>query len=68
LAQARALNEAAAICIGDPDRIARNIEVYEKLGFDQFMCLVQFSDVSHAESLRTIELIGRHVIPRFQRR
>ncbi len=68
IAQAHALNEAAAICIGDPDRIARNIEVYEKLGFDQFMCLVQFSDVRHEESLRTIELIGRHVIPRFQRR
>ena len=42
--------------------------MYEKLGFDQFMCLVQFSDVRHEESLRTIELIGRHVIPRFQRR
>jgi alkanesulfonate monooxygenase SsuD/methylene tetrahydromethanopterin reductase-like flavin-dependent oxidoreductase (luciferase family) len=66
-AKARELIDSAALCIGDPDLVCRNVAMYEELGFDQFMCLVQFSDITHAESLRTIELIGKHVIPRFAR-
>lgn len=41
------------------------IEALGDLGVDQFLGLVQFSDISHKESLRTIELMGEHVIPRF---
>jgi alkanesulfonate monooxygenase SsuD/methylene tetrahydromethanopterin reductase-like flavin-dependent oxidoreductase (luciferase family) len=68
LQKARELIASAALCIGDPDAIFRNVSEYERLGFDQFMCLVQFSDITHQESLRTIELIGKHVIPRFRGR
>jgi hypothetical protein len=41
------------------------IDGLKKLGVDQFLGLVQFSDISHEESLRTIELMGEYVIPRF---
>jgi alkanesulfonate monooxygenase SsuD/methylene tetrahydromethanopterin reductase-like flavin-dependent oxidoreductase (luciferase family) len=67
LKKARELIDSAALCIGDPELIYRNVKLYQELGFDQFMCLVQFSDIRHEESLRTIELIGKHVIPRFAR-
>jgi len=68
VAKARELIANAGLCIGDPDALYRNVCEYERLGFDQFMCLVQFSDITHRESLRTIELIGKHVIPRFAKR
>ncbi len=64
--KARELIDVAGLCIGDPETIVRNVVEYQRLGFDQFMCLVQFSDITHEESLRTIEMIGREVIPRFR--
>lgn len=66
LEKARELVDAAGLCIGDPDTIVRCVEEYRDIGFDQFMCMVQFSDITHAESLRTIEMLGREVIPRFR--
>jgi alkanesulfonate monooxygenase SsuD/methylene tetrahydromethanopterin reductase-like flavin-dependent oxidoreductase (luciferase family) len=53
------------MCIGDPEQCASVIDGLKKLGVDQFLGLVQFSDISHEESLRTIELMGEYVIPRF---
>jgi hypothetical protein len=53
------------MCIGDPDRCTAIIENLARSGVDQFLGLVQFSDVSHEESLRTIELMGKAVVPRF---
>jgi alkanesulfonate monooxygenase SsuD/methylene tetrahydromethanopterin reductase-like flavin-dependent oxidoreductase (luciferase family) len=53
------------MCIGDPEHCMSVIAALKDLGVDQFLGLVQFSDISHGESLRTIELMGEHVIPRF---
>ena len=53
------------MCIGDPEQCISVIGALKDLGVDQFLGLVQFSDISHEESLRTIELMGEHVIPRF---
>jgi alkanesulfonate monooxygenase SsuD/methylene tetrahydromethanopterin reductase-like flavin-dependent oxidoreductase (luciferase family) len=66
LEKARELIDGAGLCIGDPETIIRSVEEYERLGFDQFMCMVQFSDITHQESLRSIEMLGEEVIPRFR--
>lgn len=53
------------MCLGDPDNCTATLRSLEKMGVDQFLGLVQFSDISHEESMRTIELMGKHVLPRF---
>ncbi len=60
-----ALIDNHRMCIGDPDGCAAIVGNLERMGVDQFLGLVQFSDVSHEESLRSIELMGKEVIPRF---
>jgi alkanesulfonate monooxygenase SsuD/methylene tetrahydromethanopterin reductase-like flavin-dependent oxidoreductase (luciferase family) len=55
------------MCLGDPENCAGILRSLEKMGVDQFLGLVQFSDITHEESMRTIELMGQQVLPRFNR-
>jgi alkanesulfonate monooxygenase SsuD/methylene tetrahydromethanopterin reductase-like flavin-dependent oxidoreductase (luciferase family) len=64
--KAKELAEAGGICIGDPAHVVRTIGEYRDIGIDQFMGVIQFSDVTHEESLRTLKLMGHEVIPRFR--
>jgi alkanesulfonate monooxygenase SsuD/methylene tetrahydromethanopterin reductase-like flavin-dependent oxidoreductase (luciferase family) len=64
--RARSLIDEARLCVGDPDSCAAMIErLRDELGIDQFLGVVQYSDLSHEETMRTIELMGKEVIPRF---
>lgn len=56
-------HEADMIIVGDPDQCYEKFKEYEKLGVDQVICYVQFGFLSHASIMRTIELLGTHVIP-----
>jgi hypothetical protein len=40
---------------------------YEAVGCQLLMCLVNPYDISHEAVMRSIELIGTHVIPEFTR-
>ncbi|MDB5454033.1 MAG: flavin-dependent oxidoreductase, F420-dependent methylene-tetrahydromethanopterin reductase, partial [Caulobacteraceae bacterium] len=55
------------MCIGDPDTCAKVVEDYQALGIDQFMGIVQYGDITNAESLESIRLMGEEVIPRFKK-
>jgi len=53
---------------GNPDSICRQVEQWANAGLDQMIFVVQAGRLSHADAMRSIELIGRHVIPRFASR
>ena len=53
---------------GNPDSISRQVEQWANAGLDQMIFVVQAGRLTHADAVRSIELIGRHVIPRFASR
>jgi alkanesulfonate monooxygenase SsuD/methylene tetrahydromethanopterin reductase-like flavin-dependent oxidoreductase (luciferase family) len=62
------LIENGTFCIGDPDTCTRIIEKYEAAGVDQLICFMQVGRIPHDKILRSIELFGEKVIPRFRGR
>jgi alkanesulfonate monooxygenase SsuD/methylene tetrahydromethanopterin reductase-like flavin-dependent oxidoreductase (luciferase family) len=53
--------------VGDPDECARGVQMYADIGCDQLIFGLLASTQSQAQALRTVELFGRHVVPRFDR-
>lgn len=51
------------ILIGDAETIVRKAKRYADLGVDQLICYVQWGYLEHQEILRTIEVLGKEVIP-----
>jgi len=50
---------------GNPDTVSRVVEKWAEAGLDQMIFLLQAGRMTQDQVLRSIELIGRHVIPRF---
>jgi alkanesulfonate monooxygenase SsuD/methylene tetrahydromethanopterin reductase-like flavin-dependent oxidoreductase (luciferase family) len=50
---------------GNPDTICRSVEKWAEAGLDQMIFVLQAGRTTHDQVLRSIELIGREVIPRF---
>lgn len=50
---------------GNPDTVCRIVEKWAEAGLDQMIFVLQAGRTTHEEALRSIELIGRKVIPRF---
>lgn len=63
--EAGSLIDSGTFCIGDPDACIRVIERYQQAGVDELLCLMQVGRVSHEKIMRSIELFGKHIIPRF---
>jgi alkanesulfonate monooxygenase SsuD/methylene tetrahydromethanopterin reductase-like flavin-dependent oxidoreductase (luciferase family) len=61
-------HQADMIVVGDPDQCMEKILRYERLGVEQLICYVQFGYLKHESIMRTIELLGKHVIPELNRR
>jgi len=59
------LLEQDVIAVGDPDEITRVARRYEAAGFTHFLAIANFGGLPHKQVLRSMELIARHVIPRF---
>lgn len=60
------LDDIGAIVVGDPDRVVEVARQYEAAGCELLLCLLNPKDVAHEDVLRSIELIGRDVIPEFR--
>jgi alkanesulfonate monooxygenase SsuD/methylene tetrahydromethanopterin reductase-like flavin-dependent oxidoreductase (luciferase family) len=60
------LDKIGACLVGDPDRIIATARRYEAAGCDLLLCLMQPHAIPHERVLRSIELVGRHVIPEFR--
>lgn len=50
---------------GNPDTVCRVVEKWAEAGIDQFNFFLQAGHISHEQVMRSIELIGEKVIPRF---
>ncbi len=56
-------HEADMIVVGDADRCFEKMKHYADLGVDQLICYVQFGYLPHESVMRTIEILGKEVIP-----
>ncbi len=56
-------NDYDMIIVGDPDQCIEKMKLYESLGVDHLLCYMQFGDLDHNAIMKSIELIGKHVLP-----
>jgi len=59
-------DEADMIVVGDVDTCYEKMKHYADLGVDQLICYVQFGYHSHESIMRTIELLGKEIIPELE--
>ncbi len=60
-------HEADMIVVGDPERCFEKMRHYADLGVDELICYVQFGFHPHESVMRSIELIGKEVLPEIER-
>ena len=53
------------VAFGDPDEIVRVARLYEEAGFTNLLAISNFGGLPHKRVLRSMELLARHVLPRF---
>ena len=59
------LRDTGSAVVGDPKRCIELAKRYEKAGCDLLLCLVNPYKIPHARVMKSIELLGRHVLPEF---
>ena len=55
------------IIAGDPDSCADAIRIHEAAGVDQLHFITASETISHEKAMKSIEMFGKHVIPRFRK-
>lgn len=60
------LVEKDLIAFGSPDDITRVAERYAEAGLTHFLAISNFGGLPHDRVLRSMELIAKHVMPRFR--
>ena len=63
---ANTLADRGVIIAGDPDSCAAAVRMYEDIGVDQVMMIMQTETIPHEKVMSSIELFGKEVIPRFR--
>jgi hypothetical protein len=56
------------IVVGDPEQCLEKMLKYEALGVDELICYIQFGYLSHESIMKTIELLGKEIIPELAKR
>ncbi|MBM3671830.1 MAG: LLM class flavin-dependent oxidoreductase [Actinobacteria bacterium] len=59
------IRDAGAGVVGDPDECIETCKRYEAAGCDLLLCLVNPYNIPHDKVMKSIELLGKHVIPEF---
>jgi alkanesulfonate monooxygenase SsuD/methylene tetrahydromethanopterin reductase-like flavin-dependent oxidoreductase (luciferase family) len=59
----RTFNDADMIMVGTPETVIEKMRKYADLGVDQLLCYVQFGQLPHESVMKTLELLGKEVIP-----
>jgi alkanesulfonate monooxygenase SsuD/methylene tetrahydromethanopterin reductase-like flavin-dependent oxidoreductase (luciferase family) len=57
---------SGAVALGTPDDCIEAVRRYQEAGVDTLLCLVNPYKIPHEAVMRTIELMGTHVIPNFR--
>ena len=60
-------SDTGAAIVGDPDRCIEIAKRYEAAGCELLFCLLNPYKIPHDQVMRSIELLGKHVIPEFDR-
>jgi len=60
------LKEHPLVVVGTPEEVIRKLEHLENAGIDQAICLKQAGGIPHPNIMRSMELMGRHVLPHFK--
>jgi alkanesulfonate monooxygenase SsuD/methylene tetrahydromethanopterin reductase-like flavin-dependent oxidoreductase (luciferase family) len=55
------------IVVGDPERCFEKMKHYADLGVDELICYVQFGYLPHESVMKTIEIIGKEVLPEIEK-
>jgi alkanesulfonate monooxygenase SsuD/methylene tetrahydromethanopterin reductase-like flavin-dependent oxidoreductase (luciferase family) len=63
----RAGADAGLLCIGDPEDNARLCQAYADIGCDQLVMSPLTTTMTYETAVKSIELFGREVIPRFDK-
>jgi alkanesulfonate monooxygenase SsuD/methylene tetrahydromethanopterin reductase-like flavin-dependent oxidoreductase (luciferase family) len=65
LASLDALLAMNAVIAGDPSEVVERCKKYAETGADLLLCLVNPYEISHAQVMETISLMGERVLPAF---
>lgn len=60
------LDQEDMVIVGSVDECARKVERYRDAGLDHFIALMQADRIPHERVMRSIELFGKEIIPRFR--
>jgi alkanesulfonate monooxygenase SsuD/methylene tetrahydromethanopterin reductase-like flavin-dependent oxidoreductase (luciferase family) len=61
------LNADAAVIIGDVAQCRKKMERYREIGIDRLMCFQQVGHLPHEHIMKSMRLVGEHLIPVFDR-
>ncbi len=56
------------VVVGTPDECIEKFLKYDEVGVDQLLCYLNFGYLPHSAVMKSIELLGTHVIPELTRR
>ncbi len=59
------LCDRGVIIGGDPESCKKAIQMYEEIGVDQVMMIMQTETIPHEKVMSSIEMFGKHVLPAF---
>ncbi|MDA0735191.1 MAG: LLM class flavin-dependent oxidoreductase [Chloroflexi bacterium] len=62
---ANTLADRGVIIAGDPESCIKAVKMYEEIGVDQVMLIMQTETIPHQKVMGSIELFGKQVIPAF---
>jgi alkanesulfonate monooxygenase SsuD/methylene tetrahydromethanopterin reductase-like flavin-dependent oxidoreductase (luciferase family) len=60
------LADRGVIIAGDPESCSKAVKMYQEIGVDQVMLIMQTETIPHQKVMRSIELFGKQVIPAFR--
>jgi alkanesulfonate monooxygenase SsuD/methylene tetrahydromethanopterin reductase-like flavin-dependent oxidoreductase (luciferase family) len=60
------LCDRGVIIAGDPESCIKAIRMYEEIGVDQVIMIMQTETIPHDRVLRSIEMFGKYVLPSFR--
>jgi alkanesulfonate monooxygenase SsuD/methylene tetrahydromethanopterin reductase-like flavin-dependent oxidoreductase (luciferase family) len=63
----KVFSDADMIIVGDPDQCYEKMVKYHELGVDQLICYVQFGHLPHESIMKTLELLGKEIIPKLEK-
>lgn len=58
------LSDRGVIIAGDPDSCIKAIKMYEDIGVDEVIMIMQTETIPHEKVMRSIEMFGKYVFPK----